>query len=95
MSKDTYKNNISWFLDELASLDDDQIEGGQIEIEVADEEGNESFTSLSVRTIAGSASEEITRLRKAINTLLEESVHCTNFEELYSVVEDLGVDANE
>ena len=94
MSKDTYKNNILWFLDELKSLDDDQIEGGWIDVEVADADGNEGFTSLSVKTIAQTASEEITRIRKAVSTAIEMAVECTNYDDLYQHLRDLGEEVN-
>ena len=94
MSNDIYKNNILWFLEELKALDDDQIEGGWIDVEVADADGNEGFTSLSVKTIAQTASEEITRIRKAVSTAIEMAVECTDYDELSTHLRDLGRQVN-
>jgi hypothetical protein len=59
---DIKKENLIWFLDELANAEDYQFEGGSLKIVVGDEQGNEGIAEVSVQNLAASAIQEITNL---------------------------------
>ncbi|WP_373092558.1 hypothetical protein [Zhongshania sp.] len=54
---------VEWFLQEIASSDADEIESDELEILGESAEGVEGFFTISIRDVAESAAEEITRLR--------------------------------
>ena len=77
---DIKKENLIWFLDELANAEAYQFEDGDLEIVAGDEQGNEGIAEVSVQNLAASAIQEITNLveqntalRAALQYCIEEA----------------------
>jgi hypothetical protein len=71
---DIKKENLIWFLDELANAEDYQFENGGLKIVVSDEHGNEGVTTITIQDLAASAIQEITNLVEQ-NTALNEVIN--------------------
>jgi len=61
-----YGKNVTWFLNELASAELEQIEAGSIEIIGENEQGQEGSTEVEITDLAQAASDRIIELEHAI-----------------------------
>lgn len=64
-----YGDNLTWFLDELAQAESDQIETGSIEIIGEDEQGREGSVEIEIRDLAQAAKDHIEELEHSLTEL--------------------------
>lgn len=71
MSNKNFGANLNWFLHELASYDERDIESGEIEIYGEDDKGNEGSVEISIIELAAAALDRIEKLEAMLTKKLD------------------------